>query len=309
MALRIASGTYTGTAAIQDVTVSPSFAIRLLLIKTTSNNVLSDGADAVLDVLPAGNSIQMFQNAVFQTGVVTSIGTGTFRVPIGPQNILSVEYSYVAIGGTNSEFLTSTYTGNGSTQSITAPGFQPTGVFLTKTGGNGNPAVGNFGLGGGDSTMFWTSGQANLTARITSLTATGFNLGSNTEANQNAQTYYYAAYPTIAGAAVSGSYTGNGSSQSITSLTFQPDVVIIKGNNTSQAIFKSSNGTTGTNSLPFGTSTAQITTGITALNSNGFSVSSDATVNTNAVTYQYMAFKDQSGTTSTGLLMLMGAGT
>jgi len=87
-----------------------------------------------------------------------------------------------------------------------------------------------------------------------------------------------------------GSYVGNGTSLSITSLSFQPDVVLIKADAAQSAVIKTS--TMASNASKQYTATAALlTTAITSLTSNGFTVGSSALANSAAVTYYFYAFK------------------
>lgn len=87
-----------------------------------------------------------------------------------------------------------------------------------------------------------------------------------------------------------GSYVGTGSNQSITGLSFKPDFVFIKSAGAQPAVVKTY--TMASNaSRPYTSVTAVITTGITALNSNGFSIGTNVNVNTNGTTYYFYAFK------------------
>lgn len=88
-------------------------------------------------------------------------------------------------------------------------------------------------------------------------------------------------------------YTGNGTSQTITGLRFQPDFVWIKGRSgaTDHALYDSVRGVQ--KRLESNTTDAEATSdnGVTAFNSNGFSVGSLAQVNTNGATYVAWAWK------------------
>jgi len=88
-------------------------------------------------------------------------------------------------------------------------------------------------------------------------------------------------------------YTGNGTSQTITGLRFQPDFVWIKGRSgaTDHALYDSVRGVQ--KRLESNTTDAEVTSdnGVTAFNSNGFSVGSLAQVNTNGATYVAWCWK------------------
>jgi hypothetical protein len=90
-----------------------------------------------------------------------------------------------------------------------------------------------------------------------------------------------------------GTYTGNGSTQTITGLRFQPDFVWIKGRSgaTDHALYDAVRGVQKQlESNQTGAESTE-TTGLTAFTSDGFTVGSLAQVNTNAATYAYWAWK------------------
>lgn len=88
-------------------------------------------------------------------------------------------------------------------------------------------------------------------------------------------------------------YTGNGTSQSITGLDFQPDLVWVKSRlaATDHAVYDSIRGAQ--RRLETNTPDIEATadSGLTAFNSNGFSVGSLAQVNTNTATYAAWCWK------------------
>lgn len=90
-----------------------------------------------------------------------------------------------------------------------------------------------------------------------------------------------------------GSYVGTGASLTISSLAFQPDVVIIKGNTTGNCFVKTSS-MASTASKQWTSNTGSVTNAITALTSNGFTVGTNSNVNTSSATYYFYAF--QAGT-------------
>jgi hypothetical protein len=94
--------------------------------------------------------------------------------------------------------------------------------------------------------------------------------------------------PSDCGWMATGSYTGNGTSQSITGLDFQPDVVIIKADlATTEGVIRTAT-MSGSKGL-YGTSAFE-SDNITSLDSDGFSVGSDSRVNGDTNTYYWVAF-------------------
>ncbi len=131
------------------------------------------------------------------------------------------------------------------------------------------------------------SNAVSFTGGIKSLDATGITLGTSTKANENAVVFHGIAFKDDgAGDFNVGTYTGNGTSQTV-SLAYNPALVITKREGASQAISTTSADPLGVGHL-FG-SGGDLTT-FTALTA-GFSVNGNATVNANGSTYYYLAFK------------------
>jgi hypothetical protein len=95
-------------------------------------------------------------------------------------------------------------------------------------------------------------------------------------------------------------YTGNGSTNTITGLRFQPDFVWVKGRSgaTDHALYDAVRGTT--KDLVSNSTAAETTqsTGLTAFNSDGFTLGALAKMNTNAATYVAWCWKAGGSTSS-----------
>lgn len=89
---------------------------------------------------------------------------------------------------------------------------------------------------------------------------------------------------------ICGSYTGNGSTQSISGLGFDPEAVIIKSSGNTTAFIKTSY-MTGTNSRGFSSTGGFVTNAITGFGTAAFSIGANAGVNTNGTVYYFYAFK------------------
>ena len=105
---------------------------------------------------------------------------------------------------------------------------------------------------------------------------------------------------------ISGTYVGdNNPARAIainnptTTASFQPDVVIIKGDAPQEAVCRTST-MTGDNSKPLGASSALVANRIKSLNANGFTVGNDAQVNAAGINYYWVAFKAQPGFIAVG---------
>ena len=77
----------------------------------------------------------------------------------------------------------------------------------------------------GDAAKPLAGGNALSNDRIQSLDADGFTTGKHTTVNGNGHDYWWMAFKTSAGVLKVGSYTGNGTSQSITGAGFSPEYV------------------------------------------------------------------------------------
>jgi hypothetical protein len=198
------------------------------------------------------------------------------------------------------------YIGNAvDNRAITNIGFSPDLVLLKD-----NTAAGSDGIVwkstsmSGETTAKLGEAEADVaTNYIQSLDSTGFTIGSATDVNSSNVMYFWIAFDgsdcTSNGTFCVGSYSGNGTSQSITT-GFQPDIVVVKGTGATQGVWRSSS--MGANDTAYFSATTQDTGGqmIQTLNSDGFTVGSNATVNTSGTTYRYFAFKQVSGAMDVG---------
>jgi predicted membrane protein len=88
----------------------------------------------------------------------------------------------------------------------------------------------------------------------------------------------------------SGTYTGNGvGARAITGVGFKPALVLIKGNSTAVGVGRTST-MTGDATKPLSGATALATSRIQSLDSDGFTIGTNAQVNANGTSYQWAAF-------------------
>ena len=85
-----------------------------------------------------------------------------------------------------------------------------------------------------------------------------------------------------------GTYTGNGASQSITGVGFTPKLIWVKGNTAQYGTWRATAHTTAQSSSM--ANVAVYTTAITSIDADGFSVGSSAVANGNTLTYYWVAF-------------------
>lgn len=179
-----------------------------------------------------------------------------------------------------------TYTGDANDNRAITVGFQPDFVIVKDT--NATEGAGRSSTMSGDASKPMGTLTAFVADHIQSLTATGFTIGTNNRVNRNGRTYHWTAFKANSQAMQVGSYTGNGANRSITGVGFQPELVILLGNNAQRAAARYAGGA---RTYGFDASTG-VTTGVTAFNADGFSLGTAAEANSNGVGYHYIAFND-----------------
>lgn len=186
------------------------------------------------------------------------------------------------------------FIGTGTATSTTGMGFQPNFVMYKSSAAQG-PGYELTQSDGDDSSLF--TDTKDTPGNITSLDSDGFSVGTTAGANGSGATIYWAGFggdvPASASASgtfleADGSYTGNGTGQSITGLGFSPDLVFV-GTAGQDEAFRTSE-MNGDDTAVFSKATADFTGGITTLDSDGFSVGTVSSTNLNGSTYYWIAF-------------------
>ncbi|MGH2965982.1 MAG: DUF7483 domain-containing protein [Solirubrobacterales bacterium] len=228
---------------------------------------------------------------------VPSSGTASVSVtiPAGTSSGSHTVYAVGSQGDTASAALTvatngfrvasGSYTGNlTDNRNITGVGFQPDAVIVK--GNTAQVAVMRTSTMSGDATKPLSGATALSTSRIKALQSDGFQVGTNAQVNSLSTTYYWTAFKASAGHMTLGSYTGTGVNRSITGLGYSPEYVMVMSAGASNAVQRMS---AMTRSFRFDADTGS-TTGVTSLDSDGFSLGTDSQVNTNGTAYHYAAF-------------------
>lgn len=237
----------------------------------------------------SGNFIRDFASDGFNVGHTGTTG----------DNVSGAVYNFIAFKTTSGVFAEGTYAGDATdNRSISSLGFQPDLVLVknaTNATANNTNSVMNLQESYGDSGSVLTA-TANTVNTIQALEADGFQIGTHAYVNNTGDTYYWVAFKGVTNYSASGtyemdvgSYTGTGSSFSVNTLSFKPDLVIIKSNVASQSAFRTSM-MHGDITAYLGAATADFAGGITSLNADGFSLGNNPGVNTSGVTYQWQAF-------------------
>jgi hypothetical protein len=150
-------------------------------------------------------------------------------------------------------------------------------------------------LGGGYAMELTQGGQqfgVETTRFPTTATSTLLKIGSGL--NANGVGYHALAFATTGSLITAGTYTGNGSTQSIAGLGFKPEVLIIRGLDATnrRTVITSDEINGGTVPQYFlDDSGAPTTTRYLTLTSDGFDLEAQGDVNANTATFQYIAIK------------------
>lgn len=127
---------------------------------------------------------------------------------------------------------------------------------------------------------------------IQSLITDGFTIGTAATVNlNNTKNYSALCILTHSADCKQGTYTGNGTSQGISGIGFAPDLVLVFGDTTQQPVW-GYRGIAANNALYFIDNSVITANGFASFDADGFTVGSDATLNSNGVTYYYIAFKE-----------------
>jgi hypothetical protein len=203
----------------------------------------------------------------------------------------------------SAQFYQGSFVGNGTAQTISIPGVSPSFVLVKNgaTAAPGSAQAPHIRVVGMSNSGSMANTFTSATA-ITALGPNGFTVGSDLVANENGTTCHWLAIKDTPGVVKAGTYVGNGiDNRSITGIGFQPDLVwiIAPGQTRSGApsviagsLFRTS-AMTGDASL--GWTNSFSTDDVQALEADGFQVGASATVNSNGVTYGYLAVKNTAG--------------
>lgn len=200
---------------------------------------------------------------------------------------------------TSFQVASGSYTGNGTSQSITGAGFQPDVVIVKADTNVGKAAIVTSSMPADKTYFFVTSTEA--AGAITSIDTNGFSVGANANVNSDTVGYHWVAFTGSGGSSFKvGSYQGNGQdNRSVTGVGFQPDLVIVIPTASSQTIPWYSSSMASDATHYFGTTSVSADR-IQALEIDGFQVGTASQVNTNNATYYYVAFKSQTNSIAVG---------
>lgn len=295
--LRVATGSYVGNSTTGRQITGAGFQPDAVIIKASTAQV------GVMSTTAMGtnNTKPLTGASAPATGLITSLGAPTNGFTVGNDSRVNgantITYYWTAFQWIGDPGVGS-YTGDGSSgHAIGGLGFSPDYAMIL--GGTAQPAVERMSAMTSSFPFDKTGnptvpGKGSATA-ISSLDSAGFTVGNNAATNSSGSTYYYATFNQCAGSSVSDSYTGNGATQQVSGIGFQPSYVTIRANDTGTA----RDGVQRNAALPGAESqlfsaTADNTTNITSLSApaNGFTVGNNAATGASGVAYDYVAFTD-----------------
>jgi hypothetical protein len=271
------SGSYTGNSVDNRTIAGLGFRPEVIFVMSSNGSLVRTSTMAGDTTKVGGASM-----AVITDGIQSLTGDGFTIGTDSRANSSGVTYHWVAYGaGDNLDV--GFYAGNGTSQTISNVGFQAETAFVIGESGS--------------QTVFRTNQSANTfdlsnngayASSITSLGTDSFAVGNSVTTNQSAINYHYFAFNENTSYFKTGTYTGNGAdNRNITGVGFESEFLIVKGTSVNNfAIGKTES--TGYNT---DANVAGATNQTQALQTDGFQVGSDATVNQNAVTYMYLAFR------------------
>ena len=194
------------------------------------------------------------------------------------------------------------YTGNGTSQSITGLGWLPKLVLIAPidlaaaiSSNSRGGAFATVDMDDGDS-VIRAAAPAVITTGIESLDADGFSVGAHDSVNKSGITYHYVAFYDLNALYLkTGTYTGDGldARDVVIATGFQPDFLWIMGVDAGASaggIIRQTD-MAGDYSVKLNSS-ATVTDLIQAMNSNGFELGTAAAVNASGATFYYMAWQD-----------------
>ena len=289
-----ASGYYTGNAVDNRAITGVGFRPDVVIVKGNTAQTA-----AIRSSTMSGDVSKPMAGATAQLAdVIQSLDADGFTVGLNARvNSAGVGYEWMAFRAQQGLLKVGSYTGNGTSQSVTGLGFSPEYAAVFSAGANN--AVQRF---SGGTTSFQFDGDTGNATRITSLDADGFSVGAQNTVNTNGTTYHWIAFNDSAGFVDVNGYTGNNTdNRNITGVGFQPEYVMVRANDTATARLAAHRPAT----LPGGltlrySNVANVANAIQLLQADGFQAGTDTTVNANTIAYRYIAFRDTASSDGSG---------
>lgn len=285
---------YTGNGGTKSIT-GVGFKPDLWIVKSGS----TQGPYIATSGMAAGYAKRLDTTSALVTGHLTSLDSDGFTLPASTAtNANGVAYHALCIKISGSDSYVGSYVGTGAAHEETI-GIAADFVLLI---GDTAAAACMRMTGMTNSASF---AQSSTAGAVTGLTATGFTVGTSSMANTNGATYHVIALKGVSGFLKAHSYAGTGVAQNITGVGFDPQGVIAFYP-ASKVWWRNSLHTGSTSRCLF--ATADGTTDITGLITDGFSVGTDGAVNTASATHFALAYRDGNSVSAAPRRALMGVG-
>lgn len=289
-------GAYSGNGA-SSRSIDTGFQPGVSIVKSS----LGVGAHFRTTSMPVGQSEFFSSTAASTSGAHINSLTSTGFTVGATDNLSGSTFYYIAFKSDSNIMSEGTYIGDGlDDRGISGLGFTPNFVLVknsTSATANNRRSVFSTPESYGDHSNYFADSVATATNFIQALSSGSFQVGSGVNVNESGSTMYWFALGGTQAANTgtgtftmqTGVYTGTGSSLPITGVGFRPDLVLIKGSSTRVAIFRTSQ-MHGDNSNMLYSAASDFAGGITSLDSDGFTVGTNANVNTASETYYWQAF-------------------
>ncbi len=271
------SGSYTGNGVDNRTIAGIGFRPEVVIVMSGNGTAIRTSTMSG-DTTKIGGAFTAVTSDILQslTGDGFTVGTSAYA------NANGTTYHWVAYGaGDNLDV--GRYTGNGTSQTISTIGFQSETAFVFGEGGTQvvfrtNQSANTFDL----------SNNGAFASAITAIGADSFAVGNSSSTNQSSTAYHYFAFNEATSYFKTGTYTGNGvDNRNITGVGFESEFLITKATSVNSfAIGKTES--TGYNT---DANVAGAINQLQALQSDGFQVGTDATVNQNGTSYMYLAWR------------------
>lgn len=289
------AGTYTGNGAASR-TITTGFQPDMITVKRSTAVAAHFRTTAM-----AANRTEFYTTtAANTTGAYIANRTATGFTIGTTDNTNGGVFYYMVFRAGGGTFAQGSYTGNATAaRNITGLGFQPDTVVVknsTSATANNRRSIIYSEKHFGDLSSYLSDLVADATGMVQGFVSDGFTVGAGANTNETGVTVYWFAFggtPAMSGTGTfsmaQGTITGNGAARSITGVGFRPNLVMIKNNAAQQGVFRTDQ-MRGDTTAYFASATADFTGGITSLDADGFSLGTNATVNTAGNTYQWQAF-------------------
>jgi hypothetical protein len=280
----VASGSYAGNATPGRSITGLSCQPDLLIIKGDTNQVPVFRSST----MPTSTAKVLLKLAL-QANLIESLDIEGFTIGDDPiVNDSGVTYYWTAFKAKPREFVVGAYTGNGSSQSITGIGYQPEAIIVFPAAAE-EVNLKTAAMPGSLAMQF--DDEAGKTNRITSMDPDGFTVGKSGQNNGQGKTYHYVAWNEVATRMAQGSYEGNGATdRSFAGIGLKPQYLIVKANAAIEGAHHPNSLGESTDSTLSMMAKVNSVDGIQALESDGFQVGADSTVNGAGTTYFWIAF-------------------